>query len=102
MAELDVERLGGLPANVATVLSAFLKRAQSFLGPNLVSIVLYGSGAERKLSTTSDINDQADPGIVHSLVAARDGRAPQGGFQNARFQLIELTMRISERASRLS
>ena len=102
MAELDVERLDGLPINVATVLSAFLKRAQNFLDPNLASIVLYGSGAERKLSATSDINDQAGPGIVHSLVAARDGRAPQGNSQNALFQLIELTMRISERASRLS
>ncbi len=46
----------GLPASVATLLSQFVAAAKETYGTELVSVVLYGSGAEGKLAPTSDVN----------------------------------------------
>jgi predicted nucleotidyltransferase len=56
MSKLDTTILEKLPANIGAVLSAFVNTAKNTLGSDLVSIVLYGSGAEGKLSVTSDVN----------------------------------------------
>jgi predicted nucleotidyltransferase len=56
MAENIDLRLEGVPANVATVLSRFVSAVQDAYSSDLVSIVLYGSAAEGKLTSTSDVN----------------------------------------------
>src|SRR5579883_947693 len=48
--------LDGLPANVTTLLSQFAEKTKDSIGADLVSIVLYGSGAEGKLGPASDVN----------------------------------------------
>ncbi len=48
--------LEGVPANVATVLSNFVSAASAAYSSDLLSVVLYGSGAEGKLTSTSDVN----------------------------------------------
>lgn len=45
-----------LPSHVTAALSHFLDAARSAFGENLRSIVLFGSAAEGKLRTTSDVN----------------------------------------------
>ena len=45
-----------LPTNVSSVLGAFIEAAKKAFGDNLLSVVLYGSGAEGKLRPTSDVN----------------------------------------------
>ena len=45
-----------LPAGVARVLQPLLERAVEALASDLRSVVLYGSGAERQLRPTSDLN----------------------------------------------
>src|SRR5262245_38266709 len=45
-----------LPEPVDRVLAGFVDAAESALGPDLRSIVLYGSAAEGKLRKTSDVN----------------------------------------------
>lgn len=50
------EFIATLPPNVASVLSAFINKAQEAFGDQLKSVVLYGSGAEGKLRPTSDVN----------------------------------------------
>jgi predicted nucleotidyltransferase len=45
-----------LPAPVNQVLADFLQAAKESLGSDLLSVVLYGSGAEGKLRATSDVN----------------------------------------------
>ena len=45
-----------LPTPVKQVLDDFLQSAKESLGSVLVSVVLYGSGAEGKLRATSDVN----------------------------------------------
>lgn len=45
-----------LPTNVSTTLSSFIASAKKSFGDNLLSAVLYGSGAEGKLRPTSDVN----------------------------------------------
>lgn len=45
-----------LPTNVSTTLSTFIAAAKKAFGDQLVSVVLYGSGAEGKLRPTSDVN----------------------------------------------
>jgi len=61
-----------LPPDVATSLAEFVDSAKSALGPDLVSIVLFGSGAEGRLRRTSDVNlivvlKRFDPARVDSL-----------------------------------
>jgi len=46
----------GLPVEVARALSEFVDAAKSALGPDLVSIVLFGSAAEGRMRPTSDVN----------------------------------------------
>ena len=46
----------GLPETVRRILSEVIDKSTATLGPNLRSIVLYGSGAENRLRPTSDIN----------------------------------------------
>jgi hypothetical protein len=48
--------LGDLPAPVVRVLAELLERAPAALGDTLRSIVLFGSAAEGRLRSTSDIN----------------------------------------------
>ncbi|HKS08219.1 MAG TPA: nucleotidyltransferase domain-containing protein [Pyrinomonadaceae bacterium] len=45
-----------LPTNVSTTLSTFIAAAKKAFGDQLISVVLYGSGAEGKLRPTSDVN----------------------------------------------
>ena len=45
-----------LPTNVSTVLGTFIAAAKKAFGSDLLSAVLYGSGAEGKLRPTSDVN----------------------------------------------
>lgn len=45
-----------LPTNVSTTLSTFIAAAKKAFGDHLISVVLYGSGAEGKLRPTSDVN----------------------------------------------
>src|SRR5437016_10147512 len=56
MAENADLRLEGVPTNVATVLSTFITAANAAYADDLRSVVLYGSAAEGKLSSTSDVN----------------------------------------------
>lgn len=52
----DGTALQGLPPNVATLLSEFLKAAQAAYSSDLVSVVLYGSAAEGRMGPASDVN----------------------------------------------
>jgi predicted nucleotidyltransferase len=45
-----------LPTNVSTTLNTFVAAAKKAFADQLVSVVLYGSGAEGKLRPTSDVN----------------------------------------------
>lgn len=45
-----------LPTNVSTSLTTFVAAAKKAFGDHLLSVVLYGSGAEGKLRPTSDVN----------------------------------------------
>lgn len=45
-----------LPTNVSTTLSTFIAAAKKAFGDHLISVVLYGSAAEGKLRSTSDVN----------------------------------------------
>ncbi len=45
-----------LPTNVSSALNTFIAAAKKAFGDNLLSAVLYGSGAEGKLRPTSDVN----------------------------------------------
>src|SRR5438067_66390 len=46
----------GLPVEVSQALREFVDGAKSALGPDLVSIVLFGSAAEGRMRATSDVN----------------------------------------------
>ena len=46
----------GLPANVAAVLESFVGEAREALGPDLISVVLFGSAVDGRLTETSDVN----------------------------------------------
>src|SRR2546422_35963 len=59
--------LPDLPGNVVHALEGFVDAARASFGADLHSIVLYGSGAEGRLRSTSDVN-----GIV--VLAAFDGQ----------------------------
>jgi predicted nucleotidyltransferase len=61
-----------LPQDVASGLADFVEAAKSALGPDLVSVVLFGSGAEGRLRETSDVNvivvlKRFDPARVDAL-----------------------------------
>jgi predicted nucleotidyltransferase len=45
-----------LPTNVSSALHTFIAAAKKAFAENLLSVVLYGSGAEGKLRPTSDVN----------------------------------------------
>jgi predicted nucleotidyltransferase len=45
-----------LPENIRNVLSSLVSAAQASFGPDLLSLVLFGSAAEGKLRATSDVN----------------------------------------------
>lgn len=45
-----------LPTNVSSTLNSFIAAAKKAFGDDLISVVLYGSGAEGKLRPTSDVN----------------------------------------------
>jgi predicted nucleotidyltransferase len=45
-----------LPSPAAKALTEFVEKAREVLGPDLRSVVLYGSAAEGRLRTTSDLN----------------------------------------------
>ena len=45
-----------LPTNVSSALNSFVAAAKKAFGDDLLSVVLYGSGAEGKLRPTSDVN----------------------------------------------
>lgn len=45
-----------IPEDVREVLASIVSSAQELLGPDLLSIVLFGSAAEGKLRATSDVN----------------------------------------------
>jgi len=46
----------GLPETVERAIVSFVDAAKQAFGPNLISIVLFGSGAEQNLRATSDVN----------------------------------------------
>jgi hypothetical protein len=46
----------GLPETVERAIVSFVDAAKQSFGPDLVSIVLFGSGAEQNLRATSDVN----------------------------------------------
>jgi predicted nucleotidyltransferase len=52
----DAGILQGLPPNVATLLSEFVKAGQAAYSSDLVSVVLYGSAAEGRMGPASDVN----------------------------------------------
>src|ERR1700694_1746824 len=56
MAENSALELQGVPANVATILSSFIAKANAAYSPDLLSVVLYGSAASCKLTSPSDVN----------------------------------------------
>jgi len=56
MAESPVVRLDGVPDHVETVLSDFVAELKQTCADDLVSVVLFGSGAEGKLTAVSDVN----------------------------------------------
>jgi predicted nucleotidyltransferase len=46
----------GLPETIERTITSFVEAAKQAFGPDLVSIVLFGSGAEQNLRATSDVN----------------------------------------------
>src|SRR5687768_8394049 len=48
--------LSGLPPQVAAILSDLIREAAETCGDDLVSLVLFGSAADRTLGPTSDVN----------------------------------------------
>lgn len=61
-----------LPPEVSNGLREFVESAQSALGPDLVSLVLFGSAAEGRLRATSDVNiilvlSRFDPARIDAL-----------------------------------
>ena len=53
---LTTPATAALPTNVSSVLGTFIAAAKKAFGDDLLSVVLYGSGAEGKLRPTSDVN----------------------------------------------
>lgn len=76
----------GLPPSVSQVLANFTAAAQSAFGGDLCSIVLYGSAAEGRMRSTSDVN------IIVVLSA----------FDSARADSLRDTLRTAQAAVRLA
>lgn len=74
-----------LPTNVSTCLSTFIAGAKKVFGDDLLSVVLYGSGAEGKLRPTSDVN------LI--LVLAAFGR-PQADMLRESFRLAQAAIKL--------
>lgn len=75
-----------MPAAEGAALAAFVEEAKAALATDLTSVVLYGSGAEGKLRTTSDVN------VI--LVLAK--------FDPARFAALREPMRVAQAAARVN
>jgi len=56
MAKGGATAFSGLPANVAAVLENFVGEARDALGPDLISVVLFGSAVDGRLTESSDVN----------------------------------------------
>src|SRR5207244_1016633 len=75
-----------LPEVVAKALDVFLDAAKQSLGDQLKSAVLYGSGAEGRLRTTSDVN------LILVLSA----------FERARIDALREPLRVAAAAIKLT
>jgi len=75
-----------LPETISRVLADFVESAREAFGPDLISIVLFGSAAEGTLRPTSDVN------VIVVLSA----------FDRARADKIRETLRVGYAAVRLS
>ena len=75
-----------LPSAIADGLREFVTAAQSALGPDLVSLVLFGSAAEGRLRASSDVNVI----VVSSL------------FDPARLDALRQPLRLARATIRLS
>src|SRR5687768_7526803 len=56
MAKGGATAFSGLPANVAAVLENFVGETRDALGPDLISVVLFGSAVDGRLTESSDVN----------------------------------------------
>lgn len=74
-----------LPAPVAAALNAFVSAAEASLDSDLVSIVLFGSGAENRLRPTSDVN---------VVVILRTFDAPRIAALSDTLQLVRAAVRL--------
>jgi predicted nucleotidyltransferase len=74
-----------LPTNVSSCLSTFIASAKKVFGDDLISVVLYGSGAEGKLRPTSDVN------LI--LVLASFAR-PQADMLRESFRLAQAAIKL--------
>ena len=74
-----------LPENISRVLGGFVEEARVAFGPDLISVVLYGSGAEGALRAMSDVN-------VLLVLSA---------FEPSRAERLRENLRIAEAAIRL-
>jgi predicted nucleotidyltransferase len=75
-----------LPSPAAKALTEFVEKASEVLGPDLRSVVLYGSAAEGRLRTTSDLN----------LIVVLDR------FEAARMDQLREALRLAQAAARLA
>lgn len=83
----DVQSVtSNLPSSVSKVLQDFVNTSQSAFGPDLRSIVLYGSAAEGKLRASSDVN------LILVL----------SGFDQSKAKQLQVSMRTAQAAIRLT
>jgi len=75
-----------LPSPAARALTEFAERAREVLGPDLRSVVLYGSAAEGRLRSTSDLN----------VIVVLDR------FEAARMDRLREALRVGQAAARLA
>jgi len=75
-----------LPSPAARALTEFVERAREVLGPDLRSVVLYGSAAEGRLRSTSDLN----------VIVVLDR------FEAARMDRLREALRVGQAAARLA
>jgi hypothetical protein len=79
------QALSGLPDTVQRVLRDVVAAAQQALGPNLRCLALFGSGAEKRLRATSDVN------LLFVLAA----------FEQAQVDGLRAELRTAEAAARV-